>query len=111
MRISFNTSELVELVQCTQGRASSKLCRKLRVALFKSQETGMAKQEVQEPECMEVDMNTVRKLAYDAWCSNPATVTPQQLAYATQYRYDNELMSEAEAEQYELEMFGTELEE
>lgn len=45
-----------------------------------------------------------RKQAYDLWTMNPQLCTEHQIKLAQLYRYENDLMSPDEEEQYESEM-------
>lgn len=48
-----------------------------------------------------VDLVSSRLAAYNKWLSSPSKCSIQELARARMYRYENDLMSEAEEAEYE----------
>lgn len=103
VRLSFSTEELKVLVHCTAKEAEyKKLHTKLKVAMIKLD--GVEVVSSQEPA---ESMNERRKQDYELWLETPEhELTEQQVRNAKQYMYDNGLMTEEDAEQYEVEVFG-----
>ena len=103
VRLSFSTEELKVLVHCTAKEAEyKKLHTKLKVAMIKLD--GVEVVSSQEPA---ESMNERRKQDYELWLETPEhELTEQQVRNAKQYMYDNGLMTEEDAEQYEAEVFG-----
>lgn len=106
VRLSFSTEELKVLVHCTAKEADyKKLHTKLKVALVKLDGvevvSNISNQDPTE------SMNEKRKQDYELWLETPEhELTEQQVRNAKQYMYDNGLMTEEDAEQYEVEVFG-----
>lgn len=103
IRISFNVSELKELVHCTsEVHTSKKLHTKLTLALVKLDINSSPVAE--STDTGHLSMNEIRKRDYELWLTEP--VTEAVVKNAKQYMYDNGLMTEEEAEQWEAAMFG-----
>lgn len=110
IRISFNVSELKELVHCTSVSAnvSKKLHKKLTLALVKldiNSSSGANIAPVESTDTGHLSMNEIRKRDYELWLTD-TDVTETVIKNAKQYMYDNGLMTEEEAEQWETAMFG-----
>ncbi len=48
----------------------------------------------------------LRALAYDKWNGDKSTCTVEELSYAMEYRYENNLMSAEEQKEFENKKFG-----
>lgn len=104
IRISFNVSELKELVHCTsEVHTSKKLHTKLKLALVKLDINSSSVAE--STDTGHLSMNEIRKRDYELWLTD-TDVTETVIKNAKQYMYDNGLMTEEEAEQWETAMFG-----
>lgn len=108
IRISFNVSELKELIQCLVEKGENKkLHTKLSVALLKLGHTSTTGSNTDQTNAT-LSMNEKRKAAYELWLvAAPGTLSEQEEKNAKQYMYDNGLMTEEEAEQYESAMFDS----
>jgi len=105
IRISFNVSELKELVHCTsEVHTSKKLHTKLKLALVKLDINSSSVAE--SADTGHLAMNERRKQDYNKWLAAVETCTDTEEKNAKQYMYDNGLMTEEEAEQWETAMFG-----
>jgi|GWRWMinimDraft_9_1066018.scaffolds.fasta_scaffold02805_3 hypothetical protein len=109
IRISFNVSELKELVHCiSEVHTSKKLHTKLKLALVKldiNSSSGAISAPVESTDTGHLSMNEIRKRDYELWLTD-TDVTETVIKNAKQYMYDNGLMTEEEAEVYEATMFG-----
>lgn len=101
-----------EPVQVTEIEINKLLRAKVHIAIVKASEgitkpafESLPRLSTSEKLGSPLSANERRRLAYDALVRGEE-LSPQALTSATQYRYDNGLMSEAESDQYELEAFG-----
>lgn len=108
IRLSFNVAELKELVRSTSGAHNTrKLHTKLKLAEIKlSTLSGQVTEPTDINTVQPVSMNERRKQDYDKWLAAVETCTDTEEKNAKQYMYDNGLMTEEEAEQWEAAIFG-----
>lgn len=98
-RVSLNKEELEFLLDVCKNNA--KLHRKLRkaLALTEWKEDDLVLKN--DSPIKSVSIHSMREHAYVKWCNDPTTCTDEEEQLATDYRYNNNMMSEQEAEDYE----------
>lgn len=74
---------------------------KARIGAVSASHTSKAAERISIEDALDDSPAQRREKSYQLWCMNPALCTPQQISLAKTYRYENNLMSPDEEEEYE----------